>query len=83
MTAMSALRRRGGWRTGSFEPYRRPIGADGRRRLIWGMIGAVNDNPTVFGGLVVELFLTTWAVSYGIYRFKHYDSVEALVKAQH
>ena len=49
----------------------------------WGMIGAVNDNPTAFGGLIVGLFLTTWAVSYGIYRFKHYDSVEALVKAQH
>ena len=49
----------------------------------WGMIGAVNDNPTVFGGLIVGLFLTTWAVSYGIYRFNHYDSVEALVKAQH
>ena len=44
----------------------------------WGLIRDLNDNFGVVGAFIVGIFMLAWIVSYGVYRAKGYDDIEAV-----
>jgi high-affinity nickel-transport protein len=42
----------------------------------WGAIGAINDNVSILGYLIVGIFLVSWLISFVVYRAKGYDTIE-------
>ena len=46
----------------------------------WGLIGAMNDNFEVLGGVIVGVFVLSWVVSYGVYKAKGYDEIGAVAE---
>jgi high-affinity nickel-transport protein len=44
----------------------------------WGTIGAINDNFSILGYVIVGIFIAAWLISCLVYRFNRYDEIEIL-----
>jgi high-affinity nickel-transport protein len=47
-----------------------------RQGVFWNMVGKLNENFGTLGYLIVALFVLSWCVSIGIYRWRRFDDLE-------